>query len=129
MDRRSLIVAAPALWLGGCQDGVEVQVSGPAEAPLFRFRRTSPFGEPNIEFPGSLEITEDGQRIWAIRTARVADRRPTVVRYGEVPAGGQLWGPPATPLAPRVIYDVRVFGRGFSGAARFRIENGRAMRL
>jgi hypothetical protein len=129
MDRRSLIVAAPALWLGGCADGVEVQVSGPAEAPLFRFRRTSPFGEPNIEFPGSLEITEDGQRVWAIRTARVSDRRPTVVRYGEVPAGAQLWGPSATPLAPGVIYVVRVNGMGFAGAARFRIEGGRAVKL
>ena len=129
MDRRSLIVAAPALWLGGCQDGVEVQVSGPAEAPLFRFRRTSPFGEPNITFPGTLEVTEDGQRIWAVRTARASDQRPTVVRYGETPAGAELWGAPATPLAPGVIYEVKVSGRGFLGEARFRIENGRAVTL
>lgn len=129
MDRRSLIVAAPALWLGGCQDGVEVQVSGPGEAPLFRFRRTSPFGEPNIVFPGTLVISEEGQRIWAVRTARAFDQAPTVVRYGEVPAGAQLWGPQATPLAPGVIYEVKVSGRGFLGVARFRIENGRAVTL
>ena len=129
MDRRSLIVAAPALWLGGCQNGVEVQVSGPAEAPLVRFRRTSPFGEPNIVFPGNLDVLEDGKRLWAIRTAKAFDRRPTVVRYGEVPEGAVLWSPPATRLAPGVIYDVQVFGRGFSGAARFRIEGGRAVKL
>jgi len=129
MDRRSLIVAAPALWLGGCQDGVEVQVSGPAEAPLFRFRRTSPFGEPNIVFPGNLEVSDDGRKVWVVRTARAFDRRPTVVRYGEVPEGAAQWGQTAAALRPGVVYDVRVFGRGFFGAARFRIENGRAVKL
>ncbi|HYE47708.1 MAG TPA: hypothetical protein VEA44_18215 [Caulobacter sp.] len=37
--------------------------------------------------------------------ARAFDRRPTIVRYGEVPDGAMLWGEAARPLRPGVVYD------------------------
>ena len=129
IPRRTLLLAAPLLALGGCQRSVAVRVLGPATALRFELRSQSRnlFGFLDSLSVSSLEVIDIGHGgrcwenpMWCVHANRDGADQVERIIYGAVPTGWVETVRPK-PLLENGIYSVDVSGSGSTGGASFKV--------
>lgn len=128
MYTRAAAILACSLMLSSCQIGVDVDVSGPAAAPIFTFSNMGWFGGDEPPTFDRLRVSENSTRgwpgVWQLDREEGGCRPATGrVVYGRTPYGFVV-SEEASPLREGVTYELSIGGCGASGGALFKVVNG-----